>query len=748
MLVSISAIVLATALLPGGNSLAQLYQVPAEYGMWDTWLMKEGDEYHLFFLQRKLTNIGRAVSKDLVSWTALPDIDTKAPPGHWDSDRAKTGMCVKDGERYVCFYGSMVQGNQKIGALISRDLRHWHKSPANPIVEITPPYYGGRDCRDLFAYFDPDKRIWEGLFCAQAGGGAPKLEPIRDKTLVAWAYLANKSQRGGGVLTLDYGSHPDQFDAIVFGEKRPGVWMTGSDSARRTDRDQSNYPLEDADPNELLQIAAVYQGPQITLYRNGEKYAEHDAGSQQVFPSGTAVVMGLRHLEAGANRPRFFAGAIEEARVYSVALDQESLRRLRLDQASEPRPPSGGGNRLHVGKPATVVSSPSAKMANRAIVSKHCLAQWTFENGSTADAMGTFPPAKLHGGARIVDGRLVLDGIDDYLATSAKTGGAACIAHVQSNDLEHWDYLPPIYTSDQFVNMEVPEYFEMGGRHYLLFSSHGSRKDVGGRVNASGTFYVMADQRDGPYRIPEDPLLLGSGSGRTDNYVARIIPDGENRIVYHHTCGGAVTFATAKQLRQRPDGSLWLAYHPALDGLQRRALLDGTDGITTKSQIGVGEWKTVGETTEGRSVGASVLPLAVRAANVMMTCQIQPGKNGQAGLVWRRTTTGAYAVILDASTDSIRVVSLQIEGTMIAKETIDRIVGLNLPEGPKCLRVLVRAHRSEIYCNDRWLFNVHTPENHEADGLGLIVCAGEAQFSQLHIGEIESLEIQSNTLAE
>jgi len=710
MFACVSVSLVTAALLPASNAVAQLYQVPAEYGMWDTWLMKDGDEYHLFFLQRKLTNIGRAVSKDLVSWTPLPDIDTKAPPGHWDSDRAKTGMCVKDGERYMCFYGSMVQGVQRIGALISRDLQHWHKSPANPVIEITPLYYGGRDCRDLFAYFDPEKRIWEGLFCAQTGDGRPNIEPIRDKTLVVWVYLANTSQRGGSALTLEYGSRPDVFDAIVFGEKRPGVWMTGSDSARRTDRDQSDHPLEEAHSDELVQIAAVYRGTQVTLYRNGEKYAQYDAGSQQVFPSGTAVVMGLRHLEAGANRPRFFAGTIEDARVYSVALDQEAIRRLRPDQPSEPKP----------------------------------VAQWTFENGSTADAMGTFPPAELHGAARIANGRLVLDGVDDYLVTPAKTGGTACIARVQSRDMEHWDYLPPIYTSDQFVNMEVPEYFEMGGHHYLLFSSHGSRKNVGGRENASGTFYVMADQRDGPHRIPDDPLLLGSGLGRVDNYVARVIPDGDERIVYHHTCGGPVTLGTVKQLRQRPDGALWLEYNPAMDRLQRRTLLDRLERVTPESQIGHGRWTTVGEAIEGRAAtGPSVLPLPVRAANVMMTCQSQLGENGKAGLVWRRNATGAYAAIVDANNDSVRVVSLKIEDGKIAEKCLDRITGLDLPEGPQQLRVLVRAHRSEIYCNDRWLFNIHTPEGQEAEGLGLIVCTGEAQFTQLHVGEIGRLQVQS-----
>jgi hypothetical protein len=701
---------LAAALVPASDALAQLYQVPAEYGMWDTWLMQEGDEYHLFFLQRKRTNIGRAVSKDLVSWSPLPDIHTKAPPGHWDSDRAKTGMCVRDGDRYVCFYGSMVDGVQRIGALVSRDLKQWEKSPANPVIEITPPHYSGRDCRDLFAFFDPRLRVWEGLFCAQTGGGSPEIKPIHNKTLVAWVQLANTSQRGGGVLTLDYGARPDAFDAIVFGEKRPGVWMAGSDSARRTDRDQSDYPLEDAQPDELLQIAAVYRGPRITLYRNGEKYAEHEAGSQQGFPSGTAVVMGLRHLEAGTSRPRFFAGSIEEARVYDVALRPESIRRLRPGDLGQPRP----------------------------------IAQWTFENGSTADAMGTFPPAELHGGARIADGRLVLDGVDDYLATPAKTGGTACIARVRSNDLEQWDYMPPIYASKAFVNMEVPEYFEMGGRHYLIFSSAGSRKDVGGRVNASGTYYVVGDARDGPYRIPDDPLLLGSGQGRVDNYVARTIPDGPGRLVYHHTCGGPVTLGTVKQLRQRPDGSLWLAYHPATDRLERRTLLDELSGVAVEQPSGHGRWTAAGETMAGRAVaGPSLLPLPARAANLMITCQIEPVQTGQAGLAWRSTGEAAYAAIADASTDSVRVVSLRVDGAEIAETCLDEIVGLGLPQGPQQLRVLARAHRSEVYLGDRWLFNVHTPEAREADGLGLIVCSGDARFGQLRISQIEPLPVQS-----
>ena len=181
-----------------------------------------------------------------------------------------------------------------------------------------------------------------------------------------------------------------------------------------------------------------------------------------------------------------------------------------------------------------------------------------------------------------------------------------------------------------------------------------------------------------------------------------------------------------------------------MERLQQHTLFEGLDRVAPETQIGHGQWTTADGTIEGRAAtGPSVLPIPARAANVMMTCQIQPEENGEAGLVWRWNANGAYAAIVDANTDSVRVVSLQVEDAKITERCLDKIVGLNLPEGPKRLRVLVRAHRSEIYCNDRWLFNVHTPESQEAEGLGLIVCSNEAQFTRLHVGEIGPMRVQS-----
>ena len=70
--------------------------------------------------------------------------------------------------------------------------------------------------------------------------------PLKDKTLVAWVSPANLTQRGGSVLTIDdVRSH---FDGIVFGELAERRWMAGSDTFRRTHREQGPWPEETADP--------------------------------------------------------------------------------------------------------------------------------------------------------------------------------------------------------------------------------------------------------------------------------------------------------------------------------------------------------------------------------------------------------------------------------------------------------------------------------------------------------------------
>ncbi|MCX6877643.1 MAG: hypothetical protein NTW21_28110 [Verrucomicrobia bacterium] len=111
---------------------------------------------------------------------------------------------------------------------------------------------------------------------------------LADKTLVAWTSPANLEQQGGGVLSLMNG---ERFDALVLGEKQRGTWMAGSDFFKRTQADQTTCPLEQSQPGQFVQMAVVYAGNHITLYRNGRRYSDYDAGSQEVFGSDTDILI-------------------------------------------------------------------------------------------------------------------------------------------------------------------------------------------------------------------------------------------------------------------------------------------------------------------------------------------------------------------------------------------------------------------------------------------------------------------------
>jgi hypothetical protein len=180
----------------------------------------------------------------------------------------------------------------------------------------------------------PSSQADKGMKQAATGPAAapkPAFPVLVDKTLVAWVSPANLIQRGGSVLTLD--DQQSHFDGIVFGELLPAKWMAGSDFFGRTQRTQANYPAETAGPRTLVQMAIVYKGNHITVYRDGTEYARHKISQPQTFDADNAVVMGLRHIEA--TDPACFAGTIDDARIYNIALSaRKRVVRIELTRSS------------------------------------------------------------------------------------------------------------------------------------------------------------------------------------------------------------------------------------------------------------------------------------------------------------------------------------------------------------------------------------------------------------------------------
>jgi len=209
---------------------------------------------------------------------------------------------------------------------------------------------------------------------------SPTLPSITDKTLVVWCSLDNLDQRGGSVLTLEKG---DCFDGLVFGEVAPRKWMAGSDNLTRTPHDQSKVKREKASKDDLVQLAAVYRGTTVTLYRNGKLLHQYTIEKPATFTSGSLILIGLRHKAAKGWDHAHFDGCVEEARLYDVPLGKKQITALRPNVKGDIAP----------------------------------LGLWTFEDGSTRDEMDHFPDGELFGGARVVKGALRLDGRNDFMAT-------------------------------------------------------------------------------------------------------------------------------------------------------------------------------------------------------------------------------------------------------------------------------------------------------------------------------------------
>jgi hypothetical protein len=75
----------------------------------------------------------------------------------------------------------------------------------------------------------------------------------------------------------------------------------------------------------------------VRIYRNGKPYAAYTVAQPQAFGPDAFVLIGLRYLGSmGAIGP--LAGAVEEARLYDVALDEAQIAALEPNRPGDVRP--------------------------------------------------------------------------------------------------------------------------------------------------------------------------------------------------------------------------------------------------------------------------------------------------------------------------------------------------------------------------------------------------------------------------
>ena len=258
------------------------------------------------------------------------------------------------------------------------------------------------------------------------------------------------------------------------------------------------------------------------------------------------------------------------------------------------------------------------------------LYNWTKYPGNPVLSAG--PPYRHEG--EVVDWRdaymMKVDDGYEALVCARMPDGRACVARVASKDLIRWQACEPIAIPDA-AECEVPEYFRMGDKHYVIFACAGAVDDRL-RKKSTGTRYLVSDDRLGPYVMLENSLLLGSGNGRFDCYVGRTIEVDGQRMLYYHNCGPRPAEGAPKVVRERGDGSLWAEYWPGLAGLETGVVIDGIGGAGGEgTDWEMGNGRAVGRKDNGSSF--HVFPTDV--SDFHLTCTVNVAKGCRAAIVFR-----------------------------------------------------------------------------------------------------------------
>ena len=156
---------------------------------------------------------------------------------------------------------------------------------------------------------------------------------LSDKTLVSWVTLNDINVDHGSILTIQHGS---QFDGIVLGEIETGKWIAGSDDFNRTNQDMSDLvPETEESLAEMIQMAIVYEGNEIRLYRNGKLYSKYEAENIDLLSyENNSVSFGIRYTGGSGS----ISGDIEDARIYNRALTVQQINELKPNEASKIEP--------------------------------------------------------------------------------------------------------------------------------------------------------------------------------------------------------------------------------------------------------------------------------------------------------------------------------------------------------------------------------------------------------------------------
>jgi hypothetical protein len=303
--------------------------------------------------------------------------------------------------------------------------------------------------------------------------------------------------------------------------------------------------------------------------------------------------------------------------------------------------------------------------------------------------------------------------------------------------------------------MEVPEHFQMGNKHYLIWSNVfwlAAPTDTLSRQQCSGTFYAMSDSYEGPYVVPEDNLLIGC-SLSSQSYVGRTIMWKGERLLYHHMWKPHSSLGFPKRIVQESDGTIKTAYWPGIENIHTGEIQLPLDQIKAQGEyFHAGEWNVVGDSGLVGSVdgGGSLGLIPVDLEDVHLRCNVTVESGTRFGVSLR--DLGHAISRKKGESKESKGVALQgdvrygqwhfgsPEHSWCSR--IDPVETLyECPQVGKTYRidVIVRDIYFEAYVDGVWKFTRIINDRTRRGGIGFYVEDGVARFENIQAWTLEPM---------
>ena len=333
-----------------------------------------------------------------------------------------------------------------------------------------------------------------------------------------------------------------------------------------------------------------------------------------------------------------------------------------------------------------------------------------------------------------------------------------CVGHAVSKDLVHWEARPPIYAPGRFYDYEAPELDKIGDNYYLVWScidAYVNHYEPTSRRRCGGTWYAVSDKPYEGFTEPADNLLVGSGNGRWDNYVGRVLRIGSESLLFYFMRGGSevsyTSLSAPKTLRTTQGRELIPGYCSRVDDLKKRPIIPSVqrEWVDAKKCLNGERWSLNDGVLSAEVNGSFALPTGVGAGNFLLECELmledaffagvgmtnafQPGQPTR--LKWDKVVINAGAVV-DGKAGEVHVLANTAGKTGAILKPLDSARFSVRNGGFHHLRMMVRRPWTDIFFDDRLYFSLALPWPEDGE-LALLACDGRARFRNLRVHEFE-----------